>query len=241
MFVKFLLPGVVFCLFICTAHAQNLKQDSTTYSHAEEQVIEYYNASVGDQSEFYNGIEYQLYPPAYKGSAYFQDIPSLVPSTILYNGKWYKDVPVLYDMYNDLMVSSLRDKLFSFRTDKISEVYLSGHHFIYLKDQNEEKLTPGFYDQLYKGKSEVLIKRIKTMQSTVTLQTDEVKYESREEIYIKRGSASIAVNSKKSVLDVFKDKSKELKQFLNSNNISYKKNKEQSIVKLASYYDELTK
>jgi len=239
MFAKPFWLIIVFGLFLCKANAQNGSVDSLPYSATAEQVVALYISVIDGQSELYNGVEYHLYPPAYKGSAYFQNNAIFKPAIVRYNGTWYKDVPVLYDMYSDVMVSALRDSLYALRTDKISEIYLSGHHFIYL--DNRKSLTPGFYDQLYNGKTEVLVKRIRTVQKTVTQQTVEVSYEDRDVIYIKNGSDYTQINSKASVLDVLKDKAKQLKQYLNDNKISYKKDKEQSIVKLASYYDQLTK
>ena len=239
--VKTFLLIIALGLLISKAIAQNALPDSTAYSEAAKQVIVHYNFVVDDQSEFYNGNEYHLYSPAHSGSAYFQDKPILTPSIVRYNGIWYRNVPVLYDRYADVMVSSLRDSLYLLRPDKTSDIYLLGHHFIYLYNGAEKNLAPGFYDQLYSGKSEILVKRNTTVQNTVTQQTVEVNYENSDIIYIKKGGTYVQVNSKRSVLDVFKDKNKELKQYLNSSKISYKKDKEQSIAKLASYYDQLTK
>jgi len=239
--VKTFLLIIALGLLISKAIAQNALPDSTAYSEAAKQVIVHYNLVVDDQSEFYNGVEYHLYPPAHSGSAYFQGKQVLSPSIICYNGIWYRNVPVLYERYADVMVSGLRDSLYILRPDKTSDIYLSGHHFIYLDNLTGKNLVAGFYDQLYAGKSEVLVKRNTTVQNTITQQTVEVNYENSEVIYIRKGGAYVQVSSKGSVLEVFKDKSKELKQYLSGSKISYKKDKEQSIVKLAGYYDQLTK
>jgi hypothetical protein len=84
-----------------------------------------------------------------------------------------------------------------------------------------------------------LVKRIRTVQNNVTSQSVEVLYENRDVIYLKKGDNYIKVYSKSSVLDVFKDKSKQLKQFLKDNHIAYKDDVEGSIVKLATYYDQI--
>ncbi len=240
MFAKSFWLIMALGLFICKTNAQNGSPDSLRYSTAAEQVVASYNAVIDDQSELYNGMEYQLYPPAYKGSPYFQNNTIFMPAIVRYNGIWYKNVPALYDMYSDVIVSVLKDHLYILRSDKISDVYLSGHHFVYLDNPKIENLTPGFYDQLYNGKTEVLVKRTRKVQSIVTDQTVEVIYENRDVIYIKNGSNYTPINSKASVMDIFKDKAKQLNQYLNNNKISYRKDKEQSIVKLASYYDQLT-
>lgn len=240
MFVKSFCLVIVAGLFVCKSNAQNASYDSLRYSAAAGQVIARYNAVIDGQSEVYNGVQYHLYPPAYKGSAYFQDRAMCMPTIVCYNGTWYKNVPVLYDMYTDEMVSELNDSLYTLRADKISGIYLSGHHFVYLGSAESKNLPVGYYDQLYSGTSEVLIKRARAVQNRVTQQAVEVMYENQDVIYIKKGGKYIPVNSKGSVLDVFKDKSKQLKQYLGDNKITYKKDKEASVVKLAAYYDQIT-
>jgi hypothetical protein len=240
MFAKSFWVTIALGLFVCKASSQMVSRDTLQYSDATKQVIAHYIAAIGDQSELYNGTQYHLYEPANKGSAYFQDRPTLMPATVCYNRTWYKNVPVLYDMYADIMVSALKDSLYALRADKLSEIFLSGHHFIYLNNQNNKNLVPGFYDQLYSGKSEVLVKRTRTVQKTVTQVTVEVTYENKDIIYIRNGTGYTQVSNKASVLANFKDKIKQLKQYLNESKISFKKDKEQSIVILASYYDQLT-
>ena len=239
--VKTFVLIIALVLLICKANAQSALPDSMAYSNAAEQVIGRYISVIDDQSEIYNGIEYHLYPPAYKGSAYFQGKSAFTLSIIRYNGIWYKNIPVLYDRHADVMISGLKDSLYVLRPEKTSDIYLSGHHFIYLGSRNDQNLATGFYDQLYPGKSEILVKRVTTVQNIVTQQTVEVFYENSDVIYIKKGRTYIQVSGKGSVLEVFKDKRKELKQYLNDSKISYQKDKEQSVVKLASYYDQLTK
>lgn len=240
MFVKPFCLVMIAGLLVCSANAQNAPYDSLRYSEAAGQVIAHYNTAIDGQSELYNGVQYHLYPPAYKGSAYFQDKTMFVPAIVRYNGTWYKEVPVLYDMYTDEMISDLKDSLYTLRADRISDIYLSGHHFIYLKAAESKNLPAGYYDELYGGASVVLVKRARTVLNRVTQQGVEVIYENQDAIYIKKGDKYIAVNTKGSVLDVFKDKTKQLKQYLGDNKIAYKKDREASIVKLAGYYDQIT-
>ena len=240
MFVKSFCLVIVAGLFVCKSNAQNASYDSLRYSAAAAQAIAHYNAVIDGQSEIYNGVQYHLYPPAYKGSAYFLDKATCIPAIVCYNGTWYKNVPILYDMYTDEMVSELSDSLYTLRADRISDIYLSGHHFVYLRSAESQNLTPGYYDQLYDGNSAVLVKRARAVQNRVTQQTVEVMYENQDAIYIKKGGKYIPVNSKGSVLDIFKDKTKQLKQYLSDNRIAYKKDKEAAIVKLAGYYDQIT-
>ena len=226
---------VLFCI-VQSVHGQNALPDSAFKNEA----VDAYNAVMANQLEFYNGAEYTLYPVAYKGSAYFEGKNHCTPSLIRYNGTWYKDVPVLYDLYNDVMVAAMHDSLYVLRADKLTDIYLLNHHFINLTQVSGGKLGPGYYDRLYNSKSQVLVKRVRTVQNNVTQQGVEVTYENKDVIYIKKGNKYYEVSSKGSVLDVFRDKKKQLKQYLNDNKIRYPSDKEGSIVMLTRYYDQLT-
>lgn len=238
MTLKTFLPIITLSLFVIRAIAQNA-QDTLFSTRAEMQVVDIYNKTIGDQSEIYNGPQYNPPPKAYRGSPYFLDSASLQPANIRYNGTWYKEVPILYDVFNDLMVSVSHGILYSVRSEKLSDILIAGHHFIYLPESKDWKLTTGYYDQLYEGPSEVLVKRKRGVVNTVDQQSIQVIYEVDDEIYIKKGSDYLPVNNKQSVLSVFKNKSKDLKDYMSANKISFRKDKEHSIARLAAYYDQI--
>lgn len=238
MTLKTFLPIITLSLLVVRAIAQNAP-DTLLYSKAEMQIIDTYNKTIGDQSEFYNGPQYNPPPKAYRGSPYFLDSASLQPANIRYNGTWYKEVPVLYDAYNDLMVSTSHSVLYSVRSEKLSDILLAGHHFIYLPGSKD--LATGYYDQLYEGASEVLVKRKRGVVKRVDQQSVQVIYEVDDVIYIKKGSDYLPVNSKQSVLSAFKNKSKQLKDYMSANKISFRKDKEYSIAQLAAYYDQINR
>jgi hypothetical protein len=238
----FVLVFILFRLGTSNSLAQNRSPDSLLYSSTANQVIDYFNRTIADQSEIYNGPGYELYPSANKGSFYFKDKNYTTLSLIRYNGTWYKNVPVLYDTYHDVMVAALRDSLFILNSDKLSDVYLLSHHFIYLNAENRDNLTPGFYDLLYDGRSQVLVKRIKIIDDhIVTAQTAEIVYEDKSEVYLKKGNRYYLVDSKRSFKDIFADKKKEINQYLKDNKIDYKNDKEGAAAKLAGYYDLISK
>lgn len=239
MNVKTFLPIITVTLFAFRAAAQTSAVDTVARTDSSR-VIDFYHKTIGGQSAFFNGEEY--YPPAQavKGSPFFQGSMATQLSQVRYNGFWYKDVPVFYDQYNDQMVSVDRSSLYAVRPGYLSDVILAGHHFIYLGAQQSGNLDAGYYDQLYDGKSTVLVKRLSNSISHAGERNVEVYYDNRDVIYIKKGNQYVQVNGKGSVLDVFKDKSKQLKQFLSANKIDYNKDKESSIVKLAAYYDQPT-
>src|ERR1700743_2125384 len=114
--MRILVKTYVFVFFlglICfRSSAQNLQPDSLLYSSTAKHIIDYFNVSIADESEIYNGAKHELHPPANKGTFYFEDKNYCVPSLVRFNGRWYKNIPVLYDVRNDVMVSSKGDNLY---------------------------------------------------------------------------------------------------------------------------------
>ena len=240
MTLKTFLPIVTLSLFAVQAIAQNAP-DTVSATRKEMLVVDVYNKTIGDQSEFYNGPQFNPPPKAYRGSPYFLDSASVQPANIRYNGTPYKEVPILYDAYDDLMVSVSHSVLYSVRSEKLSDVFLAGHHFVYLTESKDFKLPSGYYDELYDGPSRVLVKRKRGIVKRVDQQSIQVIYEADDVIYIKKGTDYLQVNSKQSVLSVFKNKEKQLKEYISANKIPFRKDKEYSTAQLAAYYDQINR
>jgi hypothetical protein len=234
----FVLVFILSGLMVTNSSAQNQAPDSLLFSNSATQAIDHFNKTISFQSEIYNGAQYELYPPANRGTFYFRDKNYCVPALIRYDGTWYKNIPVLYDIYHGAMISISDNGLYILRPGKVSDVYLLDHHFIYLDTESPGSSTPGFYDLLYKGKSQVMVKQTKLIDET---KTTEIVYEDRSDIYVKKDNKYYLVSSKGSLMDIFKDKKKELNQYLKDNKINYYKDKEGAVAKLAGYYDQINK
>jgi hypothetical protein len=218
--------------------AQAPQADTVSYGKQAAEAINYFNATAGSQAEFVNGPQYILAPPANKGSHYFQDKNYCVLSVIRFNNTWYKDVPVLYDVLSDQMISFSGNDLFVLNTEKIADVYLLDHHFIHLTTG----LTPGFYDLLYDGRSQVLVKRTKFSDDEI-IQSQTVRFvlDDRSALFVKKGGKYYPVTGKGSLTDVFKDRKKEINQYIRDHKLDYKTDKEGMALAVATYYDQLAK
>ncbi|MFB9843021.1 hypothetical protein [Mucilaginibacter ginsenosidivorans] len=217
--------------------AQAPQPDSAAYSKQAVEAIGYFNTTAGSQAEFVNGPQYILAPPANKGSHYFQDKNYCTPSLIRFNNTWYKDVPVLYDVFNDEMISFSGNDLFVLKTEYLSDVFLLDHHFVRLT----AGLSPGFYDLLYSGKSQVLAKRTKVNEDEI-IQSQTVKFilEDRSDLFIKKEGKYYPVTSKGALLGIFKDRRKDINQYIRDHKLDYKADKEAVTVAITAYYDQLT-
>lgn len=212
--------------------------DSTGLSSA----VANYNIAIGQQSHLYNGPEYEFYDPLIKGNAYVFDNKAFTPGTVAYGGAVYRDIPMLYDLNKDLVVVMLYNHFtkFSLLSERVPEFWLLNHHFIRIDADStgKAKLNTGFYDQLYSGKKiEIIVKRAKSIQSSTSNNTIESFFSATRDYYVKRGNSYFSFSGKGGLLDIFKDKKKELRQYIKANNIDFRENLEQAIVDVATYYD----
>ena len=237
---------VISCVLINkSALGQTATNDTSVQSIALARITDAYNTAIGQQSRLYNGPEYDLYNPNIKGNAYFSDINSFTPGTVTYDGILYKDVPMMYDLYKDIVAVMLYNKFsrFSLLKERVQSFDLLNHHFIYITTDslNINSINTGFYDQLYNGNLEVLVKRSKAIQSTSSTNTIENYFTSSKSFYLKKGNNYYSIGGQGTLLSVLKDKKKELQQYIKANKIKFNKTPEEAMVAVAAQYDELSR
>lgn len=236
-----LLTTIFFGSFLIS-HAQNITIDSIEQVKIKTRLINYFNENINERAEIYNGILYEMPEKAYKGSVFFKDNNHFSKGEIRYNGYYYSNIPIMFDVFNSLMVVSSPAQInFILFGKKVEDIYLLDHHFIYLSATGHTGISEGYFDELYDGNTSVLVKRYKSISSSVSETRVEVTYTDEIEIYLKNGSKYFRVNSKNDILEVLKDKKKELYDFLETSKIKFNKDKEASVVTLAKFYDQITK
>ena len=233
-------------LYCKISFAQTAPVDSSSQQSAFNNALILYYASIGNQSPLYNGPEYYFYDPIIKGSAYFMDVKAFTPGSVFYDGALYNGVPMIYDLYSDKVAVLLYNHFskFSLINDKVKSFDFLDHHFINIivdTINNKGDLKSGFYDQLYKGKTQVLVRRTKDIQqSTGGVLGPESYFNLKTSYFFKKDNVYYSIGGEGSLLDVLKDKKKELQQYIRANKIKFHREPEDAMVKIASYYDHLT-
>jgi hypothetical protein len=239
---KLLLALPLFVFAATNSFSQNLQGDTDLHeSMLENTVVSYYNAG-SDQSRLYNGPQYSFYDPTVKGNAYLFDNNSFTNGSIEYDGFSYKSVPMMYDIFKDYVVLLLPDKSakISLLSERVQNFDWLDHHFVYINTDTLSKnkgVNTGFYDQVYKGKIEMLVKRSKNIEKS---SGTESSFTSKNDIYIKKNGIYSRVNSQASLLNTLKDKKEELKLYIRNNQIEFDTDQEQATLRIAAYYDQLT-
>lgn len=244
---QFLLVSV-FCIVTWkNAFSQVAQTDSSSQQFALNNAITLFHASLGDGSPLYNGPEYYFYDPLIKGNAYFSDLNAFTPGSVFYDGALYTGVPMLYDLYSDNVAVLLYNHFskYTLITEKVKSFDFLDHHFVNINadtiNTNTSGIKSGFYDQVYNEKSVILVRRSKSIQTSAGSLSGVEKYFSpATDYYLKKNNTFYSVNSQGALLNALKDRKKELEQYIKKGQIKFRKDPEEAMVKIISYYDHLT-
>ncbi|PWU04774.1 MAG: hypothetical protein C5B52_00810 [Bacteroidetes bacterium] len=223
----------------CIAQNSIESQDSVVFK-----LIELYHHSSGEYAEIYNGSEYINYASTiHEGHPYFAS-DTITNGSVFYNNFWFQNIPFYYDIVNDeLAVLSLNKGFFvRLKSNKVREFIINNHHFIRIEKNPQDPNAPatGFYDLLYKGRVSVLVKREKLIEEYIPEKEIQRRIRPRNFYYLKKDNRYYSVNKQKSVLNVFKDKKSELRQFIKSNKKTFRNNYDYALGQIAAHYDQIT-
>ncbi len=224
-------------LFAANSYAQQRAADSGLYQLPVNNAIAHFKQVLGVQSGLYNGQEYVPYSRLRRYNVFFRDALTWDKGTVTYDGMTYTDVPMIYDLYKNVLVVQLYNITSSYTliTEKITDFTLLNHHFVYKYAENG--LEAGLYDQLYSGKTEILVKRKRTLFITSgSLNT----FPEDDQVFVKSGNIYYPAGNQHTLLSILKNKRKELRKYINDNNIVFKDAQEQATVRVVVYYDKLT-
>lgn len=240
--LKHAFPVLCFAAVFTPGKAQNPAGISTTLPVIVK-AGDVYNPFIEKQSRLYNGIEHQGYSFKIKGHAYFIQ-KELTKGTIVYDGLEFANVPMIYDLLKDQVVIQHHNGFskLGLVSEKVNEFTLLNHHYIRITvdSTSNSPLITGFYDEVYKGNLNVLVKRAKWIEEIVK---DELEREfiSLDLFFIQKAGVYYPIRNYKGLIAVLRDRSKEVKQYLRKNRIKYRKGAENAIVKAVVYYDLLNK
>ena len=110
------------------------------------------------------------------------------------------------------------------------------------KEAIKKTIKTGFYDVLNNAPLQLLAKRTKAIEqekSGITIKNLFVPY---TKYFLSKESTYYEISGKKDMLKVLKDRKQELEQYIKANNLSFKnEDMEPSMIKLANYYNQLTR
>ena len=159
---------------------------------------------------------------------------------ILYEGIWYNDMPLRYDIFSDqLMIQHPNGIPIILFRDRVSEFQYEGLQFVNLKPSAKNDPPAGIYQVAEKGKVTLIIKRKKTIEENLENRTVLRKFITDHKYYLFNDGKYIQVRSKNSVLKALKDKRQLITQDLKKKNIRFKADPEKAILHIVNFYNQL--
>jgi len=224
------------------SRAQNIAAvvDTAFVQNAVSNAVKGYKEAVGMQTHLYNGTEYVNHFKSYLVGHQFFETSAFSPGSIYYDGTWYTDVHMLYDVMNNDIVTmhNSSGKKMKLINAKIDTFRLLGHTFVRFGNE-QALLQPGFYDVLYSNGIKFLVRRSKNIQERATQGGMEGEFRVDDKLYICKGGGCYPVSSKRSVYAALKDRKKQIRKFASQQHLRFRKQREASILALVKYYDGL--
>ncbi|HUS02987.1 MAG TPA: hypothetical protein VMY77_14715 [Chitinophagaceae bacterium] len=241
--IKFFILSLLFLLYF-TADAQSTELNSISDSSVINNMINIYEKEIGQQSHLYNGKEYQNYAYRFREGNPFFIWDTWQKGNVSYDGTLYKDIFMLYDIVRDEVVIQHFNNIsrINLSKSKVASFTLPGHTFIHISPDSIHSsfIKNGFYELLYAGKDSLLAKRTKDMQILYRATAAELKVFGRQIYYLKKDDKYYPVNNEHSFLRLFDYNKKEIRKYKKLNKLNYKKDPENTMVKIMSYNDQLT-
>lgn len=238
-----------FCTFLLlhalnfpSIKAQPTERDGQVHDSAYAVAVRQYHAYVSPQTNLYRGPQYVDYTHEIKTGQPFFEADSLMWGSVLYNGILYQHLLLRYDLVLGVVVlpDPYNEWKIGLNSEYVDSFTLDNHIFVHLRDSlNPTAPRNGLYEQLYKGRNWLLKREVKKVQTEPSfLDQGFQKYVSDEiSYYLKKGTVYYPVNSRRALYFALKDRSRQVKKFIRSNRLSLRNDKENSLVKIITWYD----
>ncbi|MDJ1499809.1 hypothetical protein [Xanthocytophaga agilis] len=212
----------------------------TSAKKAIASAVELYRISTEESQHLYNGPEYFIYDSRSKEHQFFES-DEMEAGSVHYDGQFYPNVLIMYDIVKDeVAIEHLnRYDQIQLQKEKVSYFTVLNHHFIRLEKDNTG-LRTGFYDLLYNKRLKVLARRIKERDEVIEQMKIVVEFPAKNFFYVYKDGVYHSVSRKSSVLQLFEDQKKALRKYIRENKLRFKKDRENTIVQVTAYYDQLT-
>jgi hypothetical protein len=226
-------------LMIPEAKGQDQQEDSLFCSKATQQLSNLYEKEMGSNTQLYNGKEYLRQGEKTRGFAFFET-DTLTEGSVFYDGKLYSGIDLQYDLANQQVVISNYAKtgLIKLVNEKINYFIIQGHTFFHLNPGTEDA-SEGFYDRRSDGLAKIFVKREKRLLFSGTAGENQPVYSPLEKYFLQINNHFYKISGEKSLLLLLKDRREQLKKFGKENNIRFRRDPEDAMVKTAEYYNQI--
>jgi hypothetical protein len=229
----------IFQIILIPESKAQISPDSVLYAESVSKIHQVYLNEIGDNAEIYHGSEYILNGQKSTGFPFYQ-ADSMLTGSVSYQGNIYSNLKLFYNLVSDeLIINNFQHTgLMTISPKKATSFSIGSHVFLWLDAKNFKGLDKdGYYDLLFSGETGLFARREKRFVAVAG--SEETKYVSHNIYLIKIKNDFYEVDSKKSLLDIMKDRQDDLKKYIRANKLDFKKNLESSLVLTTIYYSQL--
>jgi hypothetical protein len=226
---------------MCTIYAFGQVGNDISIQKQVLATIDFYKSHTAGYISLYNGIEYTGSYPGTTGHPYFK-WDTLQQGSIKYNGIYYPQVGLKYDLVSDELVLLGKQNLaISLIPSKIDYFTLGEHLYINNRQDTATQHSgqARFYEVLYNGSVVLLANRSKKVERSSRVE-DPFIFKPYNYYFIKKNNDFIQVSSEKAFLNIFNGQRENLRQYIRKNNLNFRKDFEASLMQATRYVDQLT-
>ena len=241
---------LVLC-FVCVsisdiALGQKDDLDTLFVSNAKTKARTIYTEEIAGEAHLFNGVQYQE-PNLHnydKGHPYYLS-DDWVDGSIFYDGQWYENISILYNINYDKVIIDHPYSHFSIELikEKLKAFSILNHKFVRLESDSvrNSPIRTGIYDALYDGNVKVYAKRRKETREVIEARNVSIVFSENDQFFIYKNGFFFPVKSKSSVLKVFSDRKSALRKFIKKNQLKFNADRELALTESARFYDESEK
>lgn len=194
-----------------------------------------------DYQILYNGrIWRNLYSKVRGDQFLFTD--AFMPGTVVMGNTLFRDLSLRYDIFNDeLQIRTDKDIILQLNKELVTEFSLEYNKRIYNFKKFEGdtlEIKPGYYNVLYKGRSELLVSYKKEIMLLAVDNKFDL-FDQYHRFYLRKDNAIFPVRKKSDLAELFGVSKKDIKGFAKTRRISVTVKDPDSISSLAQFCDNL--
>lgn len=171
----------------------------------------------------------------------FLDNDTLTSGWISYDGQYYKDVLLQWDVLQNYVLtqSLVSNAKMILRNELIDSFSFGGHLVKFMpRDKKNNLMNEGLYDIIYAGPTTLMAGRKKVNKQRLETNTPVYHLTENNSYYIKKKGIYYQVSNKNDLAYLFAKDMAEIKKVVRRNKLKWKKDLEQVLLIAVVYYDK---
>ncbi len=233
--------GIILVFYSFQYLYSNGQSSPSTYqatSVKTDSVINIYFTKQRKELAIYNGRLFRGYEYGIEGHGFYFSNDWQI-GNIQYDGIWYNNLPLRYDIYKDeVMVNHPNNIPIILFGERVQQFHFADLHFFRLKTGNKNEPSANIYQLLTDGKIKILARRSKIIEENLENKKVEKKFIDQHRYYLVKDEKYHLVRNQRSMLNLLGNRRQEILKDLRKNNIRFKKDREKAIIHMADFYNQ---